>query len=118
MRKRVLPYYFAFSIVIGSFIYVTQKLAIKLPVIVNNYVNDFLIIPIVLIFCLYVLRWSRSDSKYQISIGVILYLCCFYAVVFEYVLPKFHPRYTADMIDVVLYFIGGVVFYRLQKLSL
>ena len=117
MHKRVLPYYFVFSLAIGSLIYLAQKLAIELPVIVNNYVNDFLIIPIVLIVSLYVLRWSRNDANYQISIGAILYLCSFYAVIFEYVLPKFHPRYTADIIDVVLYFMGGIIFYYLQKHS-
>ncbi len=114
MRKKILQYYFFTSVLVGSIIYILQKLRVKLPSIINNYVNDFLIIPIVLIICLFVLRWSRGDKSYKIPIGVVLLICVFYSVFFEYFLPKFYPRYTADIVDVLLYFVGGVVFYWLQ----
>ena len=115
MQKGILPYYFYISVAVGSFIYTAQQFGISLPKIVNNYVNDFLILPIVLTICLFILRWSRGDKGYTIPIGVIMYICAFYGVVFEYLLPKFHSRYTTDFIDVFLYFLGGVVFYFLQK---
>ncbi len=115
MQKRILSYYFYISVAVGSFIYLAQQFEITLPKIVNNYVNDFLILPIVLTICLFILRWSRGDKSYTIPLGVIIYICAFYGVIFEYLLPKFHPRYTADFIDVFLYFISGVVFYFLQK---
>ena len=75
----------------------------------------FLIMPIVLTISLVVLRWSRSDKNYQISIWVILYICGLYSVFYEYILPRIHPRYTADIIDVILYFISGFIFFILQK---
>lgn len=115
MQKRILSYYFYISVAVGSFIYLAQQFEITLPKIVNNYVNDFLILPIVLTICLFILRWSRGDKSYTIPLGVIIYICAFYGVIFEYLLPKFHPRYTADFIDVFLYIISGVVFYFLQK---
>lgn len=115
MQKKILTYYFIVSIVIGSLIYTAQKLSVKLPSFINNYVNDFLIIPIVLTMCLFVLQWSRSDKSYEISLGVILYICVLYSVLFEFILPKYYVRYTADVLDVVLYFTGGFVFLVLQK---
>jgi len=115
MKAKILVYYFAFSIVLGTFIYFAQKLAIQLPRFVRFYVNDFLIIPIILIASLFILRWSRNDKNYQISIWIILYLCGLYSIIFEYFLPQFHSRYTADTIDVILYFAAGLIFYYLQK---
>lgn len=115
MNKKILPYCFIASVVIGSSIYTMQKLGVQLPKLINNYVNDFLIVPIVLIPCLYVLRWSRANKSYTIPLGAVLYFCALYSVLFEYLLPKFHVRYTADFIDVGLYFIGGLIFYYLQQ---
>lgn len=115
MQKKILTYYFIVSITIGSFIYVSQKLSVKLPSTINNYVNDFLIIPIVLTVCLFILQKSRNDKSFQISLGVVLYICVLYSILFEFILPKYYVRYTADVLDVVLYFAGGFVFFVLQK---
>lgn len=111
----MLRYYFVFSILLGTFIYFAQKLSIQLPRIVRFYVNDFLIIPIILTTSLFILRWSRNNKSYKISFWIILYLCTLYSIIFEYYLPQFHPRYTADSIDVILYFASGLIFYYLQK---
>ncbi len=107
-------YFFAFSI-IGITIYILQKLEISLPTIINNYVNDFLIVPIVLLLSLFVSRKLRNNNKYKFSVGIILYICILYALIFEYYLPKSNPRYTSDIIDVGLYFLGGFVFWKIQK---
>lgn len=118
MKQSILTYYFILSTVVGSLIYSAQKTQVQLPKIVNNYINDFLIIPIVLTVCLYILRYSKHDKMYQIPLLAILYLCVLYSVFFEAILPRFHERYTADSIDVVLYFLSGLMFYFLQKKEL
>ncbi|GFD76000.1 hypothetical protein KUL156_07850 [Alteromonas sp. KUL156] len=115
MKQKILTYYFAISILIGSLIYIAQKLIIKLPTLVNNYVNDFLIIPIILTICLYILRWSKNNKHYQIPLGVMVYICALYSFFFEFIIPKYMERYTADIFDVILYFIGGFVFLILQE---
>ncbi|CAM1365767.1 conserved membrane hypothetical protein [Tenacibaculum sediminilitoris] len=115
MQKKKLIYYFIISITIGSLIYALQKLSFRIPSIINNYANDFLIIPIVLTICLFVLQWSRNNKDYQISLGVIFYICVLYSVLFEFILPKYYARYTTDILDVILYFAGGFVFFFLQK---
>ena len=117
MQRKVLSYYFIFSLIIGSLIYITQKTKIQLPNIINNYVNDFLIIPIILIPSLFILQWSRGDKNYRISFWIILYICGLYSLLFEFLIPQYHSRYTADLIDVILYFAGGLVFYYLQNVT-
>lgn len=117
MRVKLLPYYFVFSIILGSSIYIAQKLKVKLPEIVQFYINDFLIIPIILIASLYVLRLSKNNNQYKIPIWITLYLCVIYSIVFEYYLPQFHPRYTGDWIDVILYFASGMIFHFLQSIK-
>lgn len=113
--KKSIYVYFVFSVLVGTSVYVAQKLNLKIPNIIQFYLNDFLIIPIVLTISLIILRWSKDDENYQISIWLILYACSSYAFLYEYILPKFHLRYTADLIDIVLYFMSGFLFFILQK---
>ncbi|WP_370408226.1 hypothetical protein [Tenacibaculum dicentrarchi] len=115
MRKISYIYAF-FSLFLGTAIYVAQKMSFKLPRIVQFYMNDFLIMPIVLTISLFILRWSKNNENYQIPLWIILYICGFYAFLYEYLLPKFYLRYTADSIDVLLYFISGFIFFILQKI--
>ncbi|APG63973.1 hypothetical protein LPB136_00670 [Tenacibaculum todarodis] len=113
--KKTLLYYFLFSLFAGTLIYFLQYFSIPLPRIIRFYVNDFLIIPIVLYSCLRVLKWSKNDKNYRLSLPIILYVCLLYSVLFEYVFPKYLARYTKDFIDVIVYFASGLVFFYLQK---
>lgn len=113
--KRILHVYFIISLCLGTVVYFATKYHIELPRVVRFYLNDFLIIPIVLSVSLWVLRWSKNDKNYVIPIWIILYMCALYAILYEFILPKTYLRYTADFIDVVLYFVSGVIFYNLQK---
>ena len=118
IMRKILIYYFIFSFVVGACIYVLQKMPISLPKLINNYLNDFLIVPIVLAPCLYILRWSKNNPKYELSLAIILYVCSMFSLLFEWYFPKILSRYTADILDVMIYFLSGIFFYVIQKLSL
>jgi len=118
MVKNLLVVNFVINCVIGLGIYLAQKTGVLLPVFINNYINDFLIIPIVLSICLFVLRLTRGDINFKIPLTLVLLLCIAYSIFFEVILPKTHYRYTADVFDVFLYFLGGLWFFVLQKLKL
>ena len=107
--------YFLFSVITGTLIYFAQRFSFPLPRIIQFYVNDFLIVPIILTVSLYFLRWSKNNASYQIPLWIVLYLSGLYTIIFEVFLPRFHPRYTADHIDIILYFASGFIFYMLQK---
>lgn len=113
MNKK-LVFFCSFSFLLGTLIYCLQKNLILLPPLINNYLNDFLIIPIVLFICLIILRWTRNDKHLSLSLPIILYLCAMYSVLFEFILPGYLERYTQDYIDIILYFLGGFCFYFLQ----
>lgn len=38
-----------------------------------------------------------------------------YSVLFEFIFPNYLARYTKDYIDIMLYFAGGFIFYKLQN---
>ena len=113
--KKALIYYFYLSLVAGTLIYFFSYFNIQLPRIIRHYVNDFLIIPIVLFTCLKVLKWSKNDKNYKLPLAIILYVCLIYSVLFKFIFPKYLARYTKDYIDILLYFASGLVFYYLQK---
>lgn len=117
MIKNILLLNFITSLFLGLCIYTAQKLTIQLPFFINNYVNDFLIIPIVLFICLLVLRWLRNDKYFIIPIFSIIYISVFFTVFFELIMPKLSERYTTDIFDSIMYGLGSFWFWFLQKKS-
>ncbi len=113
--KKGLTHYVFISAVLGVLVYASDRLGFLLPRYVRFYLNDFLILPIVLYVTLFTIRKLKGDASIQLSGIHIVYMCFMYALFFEYWLPSFHPRYTSDLVDVVLYFFSGLIFYFLQK---
>ncbi|MBU3012780.1 hypothetical protein KO506_15305 [Polaribacter vadi] len=114
MNKK-LSIYCISSILLGITIYLFQYFNISLPKITNNYLNDFLIIPIVLYLSLHFLKWSRNNPDFTLTLPIILYVCFMYSILFEFIFPKYLARYTKDFVDVILYFASGFIFYKLQN---
>jgi len=114
MNKKLTIYCIS-SFIIGTLIYSFQYFNFQLSQIINNYLNDFFIIPIVLFICLIVLRWTRNDKNFTLSLPIIIYVCFMYSILFEFVFPKYLTRYTSDFIDVTLYFTSGIIFFILQN---
>ncbi|OCB75447.1 hypothetical protein LPBF_08285 [Flavobacterium crassostreae] len=95
---------------LASVVYILQKLGIPLPGLIANYWNDLLCIPLVLGAITYIIRHLKKDPYFQLPTGFVLLLATYYSFYFEYYLPQINPRYTADWVDVLLYFIGGMLF--------
>lgn len=114
MLSRIL---YGIMLVIAASIYMLQKSAILIPRLVNNYLNDLLCIPLVLGLLTYTIRWLKKDDEFKFPLRFIVLLSSYYAIYFEYYLPKHNSRYTSDWMDVSLYFLGGILFYLYQKES-
>lgn len=115
MLKNILFLNFIISCCLGGGIYLAQLYQQELPLLINNYLNDFLIIPITLTICLYVLRFTRNNKTYKIPVFIIGYLCILFSVFFEKIMPGISERYTSDTLDVLVYFLGGLWFLFLQN---
>ena len=112
MVKRLI--YFPVFIVALT-IYLCQHLGLPLHWLVNNYVNDFLCLPLVLGTLSFFIRYLKKDKNFQFPLVFVLILASYYSFFFEYYLPKVSQRYTADWIDVVLYFAGAMLFFLVEK---
>ncbi|MHC5310301.1 hypothetical protein ACYSNM_09630 [Myroides sp. LJL116] len=100
---------------IATSIYICQRTGMPLYPWINNYVNDFLTLPIILSISLFIVRKIKRDPLLTLPIYLVLLVASFYSVYFEYYLPKVTFRYTQDPIDVVLYFLGGLAYYFINK---
>lgn len=112
---RILYWFFFLFIAIFLVIQVFLYLNLELPNWVVFYVNDFMCMPIVFTVCLKVAHLLQKDNSLRLSLLTILSLTTFYALYFELYLPRVNPRYTADFLDVVMYFAGAGLFYFLQN---
>lgn len=113
MRKTL--FYIALGIAVV--IYWCQQTGQALPAWINNYVNDFLTLPLVLGICLFIARKMKRTPKLQLPLPLILIITLFYCFYFEWYLPQHNSRYTGDWIDCLLYFAGAMVFYFLNTPS-
>ncbi|TYB76030.1 hypothetical protein ES677_07305 [Bizionia gelidisalsuginis] len=96
-------------------IYFAKMAAVPLPNWVAFYLSDVLCMPIVLSACLATVRIAKQNNLISIPLGAIMALTIYYALYFEWLLPHYNSRYTADIIDVGLYVIGSGLFYTFQK---
>src|SRR5690606_25329576 len=87
----------------------------RLPQFLSSYLNDLLFMQLLLRICLFPLRRFGKKKQLKISLFSCLSLAALYSIYFEIYLPKVTQRYTADPVDALLYFIGAIVFYLLQK---
>ena len=95
--------------------YVLLKIAVyagvQLPEVVLNYWADLICIPIFLFLSegfmarLYPSRFDRISLAHILSMVVIMSVC------FELLLPIYSQAYTADGVDVLMYVIGGALYY-------
>ncbi|MHC5201525.1 hypothetical protein [Myroides sp. LJL119] len=106
---------FALCTTTALIIYLCQRNGLVLASWINNYVNDFLTLPIVLSISVFLVRKLKKDPSIKLSISLIIVVAIFYSVYFEYYLPPVNPRYTKDPIDILLYFLGGFSYYFVNK---
>ena len=113
--RLVFNYIFLLLISIGTTVYLLQFTDYKLLPVLQNHLNDFLIIPIVLWIALAVLRMLLPSQNICIPLTNIIILVIGYSFYFEYYLPTINARYTADGWDVICYILGGIFFYFWQR---
>ena len=100
---------------LAIFIYFANRIALPLPSWVYFYVNDMLCMPIVLGISLAIVRFCKKTENIYVPISATVSIAIYYAFHFEWLMPKLHERYTSDPIDVLIYFIGALLFFTFQK---
>lgn len=106
-------------IVIASALYLLQ-LVLKfskttVPSWYISYFSDFLCMPLLLFYALWFLRKIKKSSALILSWKMIFFAWIYVSIVFELLLPKFAHKFTADIFDVLVYGLGGLLYFVFQK---
>jgi len=81
-----------------------------------SYLDDILCIPIVLYIASYIMRRiEKNRGDFQFSNFHIITAVVVFSIVFEIILPSISMRYTDDIMDVLCYGLGGVVFTIMNR---
>ncbi|SMG34824.1 hypothetical protein SAMN05661096_02260 [Marivirga sericea] len=83
--------------------------------ILHAYLDDLLCIPIVLGIGTQIIQWIHPIKDfYYLDKNVVITTTLFFTILFEAILPLINLElYTADWIDILMYGIGGTLFYHL-----
>lgn len=79
----------------------------------NGHLADFLAVPVIANLGLWFQRiFIYKRSMYVLKRGHLVFIVLYLSVVFEWLLPKYHPEiFTGDWTDVLLYITGGFFFF-------
>lgn len=81
--------------------------------IIDSYLDPLLFMPVLL----QLIKWERKcifKKNYYFSFVEIVIWTSSIALITEYIFPKMNDNFTADIIDVFMYFAGAMIFYFLQ----
>lgn len=105
--------------IIGTALYAFHLICkfknISVPFWFSSYFADFLCIPLLLSYTLFLIRKIKKLPEFVLSWQMIVFATVYVSVVFEIVLPHYSTKFTGDLVDVVMYVLGGSIFYWGQK---
>lgn len=83
----------------------------------NGHLADFLAVPVIANLGLWFQRiFIYKKSTYVLKRGHVIFIVLYLSVVFEWLLPKYHPEiFTGDWTDVLLYIVGGCFYFSVMN---
>ena len=110
MRKTLSNPIFLLAVLLATINQILEKgFGIFIPV-VHSYLDDLLCFPIVLTLGLAMYRFFKPE--YQLTPWHIWPVVLIYSVYFEWYLPQTSAIYMADVMDVLMYVLGALIFQR------
>ena len=85
---------------------------------IDGYFTDLLFVPAMSLFALIGVRFIKRDNTITIPLHLILLQTLLVGMYFELYLPTQEAitgNYTSDPIDVLMYILGGGLFFVLQR---
>lgn len=84
----------------------------------KNHLTDLLCMPLILYLIFWIVRFIPAYKKLEkLPIVGIVGVTIYWAFYFEYYLPTKSLQYTGDGLDVLMYFLGSLLFILLQYVS-
>jgi hypothetical protein len=107
--------YFFGAVIMYALVQLLRSIDVIQGGLINSYATDLLCMPIVLSVSLYLVRKIKRDNKIVLTLPMILFMVGLWGFYFEWFLPSRSPLYTSDPVDIVMYLVGGISFYLVQK---
>ena len=83
---------------------------------VSDYLADLLCLPIVLSFCLFVMKkWRVVSRDFELTKAMIIATIVYFSIVFEWILPSLSNHHHGDVLDIVAYSLGALAYYFFRK---
>lgn len=92
-----------------------RQAEIPIPIL-NNWLTDFVFVPLLAHFSLtlsYYLGLNPKKISYPLHQLIIISL--YTSIVFEWLAPMYSNYNTADWIDVIMYFAGGLFYFYIHQ---
>lgn len=84
--------------------------------IVSDHLADLICLPIVLSICRYTLiKWKLAPPTFELTPAMVLAATIYFSVVFEGLLPLWNNNHHADFVDVLAYFLGGILYFLFRS---
>jgi len=109
--KPLIRSYFILSVILYILVRLGHLGYYELPRLINNYLSDFLCMPIILTISLVGVRLIKRIPDFTLSPFMIFGMTTFYAVFFEFYLPRTSAIYTSDGFDVLMYYSGAFTYW-------
>lgn len=112
LKKYKISYLFLLGLLAWLLIIALRRKEIIIPY-VNNYFTDLITVPMYCYLIEYVMNTVLGfqwKPNFQFILTSILYL----SLLFEVVCPSISTRFTGDILDVVAYAVGGIIYYILK----
>ena len=109
--KTLTNFYFIGFSLIWFIIYSSNFLGHQFYWPIQFYLLDLIAVPILAQLGLWCMRLIKGKSNELLSVWHVGFIVVSLSVVFEIYMPKHQTRYSADVWDIVMYFIGGLFFY-------
>lgn len=81
----------------------------------RSYLDDLLVLPIILPFTLSLLRLIFRNEKLLLGLPLIITAIIMFTIVFELILPFYSSEYTRDYFDLLFYSLGGVMYWLYER---
>ena len=109
--KTLLNFYFIGFSLIWLTIYSSNLLSYQFYWLIQFYLLDLIAVPILAQIGLWWMRLIKGKCNELLSVWHIAFIVLSLSFVFEIYMPKHQTRYTADVWDIMMYFLGGLFFY-------
>ncbi|MDR6782351.1 glycopeptide antibiotics resistance protein [Pedobacter africanus] len=96
-------------------IYLVKTTGYIFPPPIQYYLADLLAVPVVAGLSMCFMRYLTQNKNCILKSWQVIFILILFSISFECLLPLFMKRYTGDVVDVLLYCMGSLFFWKVMN---